>query len=153
LPEELFYGLQATNNPLLSAIGSIGAVEGEAIGLFKLIKSPQFRQTLQLSKAESGAVWRNVGNAFEDFLKATIFRGAQSQVPSGGHVIDLIWRNFAVEVKTARALEGREISQLESFAGLAVSNGMKLVYMFVDRPTQATIDLVKRAGGIVIWFD
>jgi len=75
-----------------------------------------------------------------------------AEIRTGTHYIDLFWKNVYIELKTARRLGPRERAQLAECAAYAKATGSNLAYVFLIKPTEHTVDLIKKAGGYVYYL-
>ena len=77
------------------------------------------------------------------------------EIQIGKHRIDLLWRNVYIELKTGRALDGGGKEQLAAFSKFIkaqASSGFQLAYVFLEKPTKATIKLIRQSGGEVFYI-
>jgi RHS repeat-associated protein len=147
LPVEVNDSMMIAGLPGPIPIGAVAQAEGRAI---QLVKNSASRNVL---RSEMGQISNAMGHAFEDLAKKHLFPNFDAaEIQTGTHVIDLFWRNVYIELKTARRLGPRERAQLAEFAAHAKATGNNLAYVFLIRPTEHTVDLIKKAGGYVYYL-
>jgi hypothetical protein len=154
IPAEVSNSLMASGFPPFEAFGTTAQYRIRAL---QLIKNAQLR--MQIRQALAGANGRLsnlLGHTFEELVQKSLFpatAGARYQVKvAGGRVIDVIWRNWMIELKTGKELGSRGGKQLASFAGHAADEGKDLIYLFLQKPTEAAIRAINKKGGIVAYI-
>ena len=115
--------------------------------MLKFFKSPAIRRVVQNEMKKSGAIWRSIGLSFEEWAIKHLFRGGNTQIRTGRHIADVLWRGWLIEIKTTRHLSGGQLSQLREFAAHAKEFEAKLVYLFLEAPDPITAERIRQAGG------
>jgi RHS repeat-associated protein len=147
IPEEVNNAMLSSGFPGFQAVGAVGQAEARGI---RLIKNTASRTA---AARELGQITNATGRAFERFAKRVLFPDFDAQeVKTGRHYLDLIWRGIYIELKTARTLDARELSQLAEFAQAAKAGGSPLAYVFLVKPTRGTIQKIAQAGGQVYYL-
>jgi hypothetical protein len=128
-------------------MGAVAQAQGRAI---QLVKNTASRNVV---RRVMGQISNAAGHTFEELAEKHLFPNFDDrQISTGRHVIDLLWRNVYIELKTARRLGSRERSQLNEFAAYAKANNTSFAYVFLTKPTEHTVDLIKRSGGFVYYL-
>jgi RHS repeat-associated protein len=147
IPAEVHNAMMGSGFPAFQAVGRVGRAEAAGIQLIK-----NWASRLAARRA-LGQISNAAGHAFERFAKRHLFPDFSAQeVSTGRHVLDLIWRNTYIELKTGRALKGRELSQLAEFSGAANAAQSGLAYVFLSKPTPGTMQKIQQAGGTVYYL-
>jgi RHS repeat-associated protein len=151
IPAEVSNSLMASGFPPFEAFGTTAQYRIRAL---QLIKNAQLR--MQIKQALSGANGRLsnlLGHTFEELVQKTLFPAADYQKRlASGRVIDVVWRNFLIELKTSKQLGGRGGKQLAAFAGHAADEGKDLIYLFLQKPSDAAIRAINKVGGVVAYI-
>jgi RHS repeat-associated protein len=148
MPAEVSNSLTGSGFPPFQALGRSSQLKFQAL---QLIKSQRFRDFIKqaLTKSDGGRMAQLLGDTFENLVKKSFFPGAGPGPSTGRHVADLTWRNWLVEIKSAPKLDSRGRSQLAEFAGHAADEGSDLLYVFLNKPGDATIRAINKVGGVV----
>jgi RHS repeat-associated protein len=147
LPVEVSDSMMIAGLPGPIPIGAAAQAEGRAIQLVKNTASGN------VLRSEMGQISNAMGHAFEDLAKRHLFPNFDAaEIRTGTHYIDLLWKNVYIELKTARRLGPRERAQLAEFAAYSKATGSNLAYVFLIKPTEHTVDLIKKAGGYVYYL-
>jgi RHS repeat-associated protein len=148
IPEEIQNSMMASGLPGVTQFGGLARAEGRGILLIKNWASRLF------ASRELGRISKVAGEAFETFARRHLFRGATGPIPvgKGKQSLDLLWRNFLIELKTSRRLEPDDVAQLAAGAAHAKGAGLDLAYVFLRQPTKGTIETIEKAGGSVFYL-
>lgn len=128
----------------------ISAARRGQLSLLRIIKSRFISRRLESKLL--GRLSNVAGNTFESVLERVVFRNAQRQVSVSAtrrFTTDFLWRGRLFELKTSRSIS-RNDPQLNAIANFAKSNDIPFVYVFLNAPTQGTVNNVNRLGGTVI---
>jgi hypothetical protein len=147
LPEEVNNAMLMSGIPGIEELGSVGQAEARAI---KLIKNAASERA---AARELGQITNKTGRAFEEFARRRLFPNFDAkEVQFGRRVLDLIWRNWYIELKTGKSLRGRELEQLKEFAAAAKRDGYGLAYVFLVKPARSATRKILEAGGRVLYL-
>ena len=151
IPEELEVAITQAAGPWGAPLAGMSAAEAK---FFATVKRPGFRRWLYELPEVAGSVSNLLGKRFEDFLARRVLKNATRQVAVGvgEHTADFFHLGSLIEAKTSRTFAERELEQLAAIAGEAAKEGFGFAYVFLFRPTPQTRELVRKAGGQVLWL-
>jgi RHS repeat-associated protein len=149
VPEEIDNALISSGIPGFQGLSAARRAE---VNLLKKIKNS--RITASLMDKAKGLLHNRLGGVFEDFVgREMLKRGFQRSVKTvGRRSVDFQWMGRLIEVKNKTHLDAGDLLQLEAAAKKAGAESLSLLYVFLQKPSQSTINRIIAAGGSVVYL-
>lgn len=149
MPEDAQMALMNSGWPGASAVGGAGNAQ---LRLFRLIKSERIMSMLKSgNKSLLGKFWHELGYGFENCVKKYLLQNKAKgpvKLAVGNHTADALYNDIILEIKSG----GISPQQLNAIATTAKMEGTRFAYLFLNKPSNGTINTIVKAGGNVFYI-
>ena len=149
LPVEVHDAMISTGLPGITGLGTVGKAEARVLRLFK--NQRLTRYLYDNYRRLFGKLVKATGDDFNEFAKRFLFKNdAKREVTTGKHIVDFVWKNYVIELKTS--VNDVDRSQLKEFSEYARVSSKQLVYLFLKKPEAGIERAIQKVGGIVYYL-